>query len=116
VGVETIRFYQRRGLLPAPAGEAPGRRHYGPDDLRRLTFIRHAQTAGFTLGEIAELIELDRTEDRRRAREMAQERIAALSAKIAVLEGARRSLTRLARDCAGGTSGPCPILDAFDGQ
>ena len=118
VGVETVRFYQRRGLLidpqPMRTGGAPGRRHYGEDDLRRLRFIRSAQRAGFTLDEIARLIELDRDNDRATAQAMARERIAALDAKIAELEASRDALTRLARDCAGGGKGPCPILAAFD--
>jgi len=114
VGVETVRFYQRKGLLDGPRGDAPGGRHYGPDEVRRLRYIRRAQAAGFTLAEIAELIALDQTDDRPRARTMAKERIAALDAEIARLEEARRSLTRLARDCAKGGDGPCPILAAFD--
>jgi len=113
VGVETVRFYQRKGLLTVPRGDAPGGRHYDGDDLRRLRYIRQAQTAGFTLAEIAELIDLDRADDRPRAREMARERIAALDAQIATLQAARASLARLARDCAKGGAGPCPILDAF---
>jgi MerR family mercuric resistance operon transcriptional regulator len=114
VGVETVRFYQRKGLLTVPRGEAPGGRHYGEDDVKRLRYIRHAQVAGFTLTEIAELIELDRTDDRPRARAMAAERIAALDDQIAKLQAARESLARLARDCARGGDGPCPILGAFE--
>ena len=114
VGVETVRFYQRKGLLETPRGETAGQRHYGSDDVRRLRYIRQAQTAGFTLAEIAELIDLDRKDDRARAREMARERIAALDEQIATLEEARRSLARLAKDCAKGGEGPCPILAAFD--
>jgi MerR family mercuric resistance operon transcriptional regulator len=114
VGVETVRFYQRKGLLPVPRGDAPGGRHYGEADVKRLRYIRQAQVAGFTLAEIAELIDLDRADDRPRAREMARERIAALDEEIAKLQAARESLARLARDCAKGGDGPCPILDAFD--
>ncbi|WP_120715740.1 MerR family transcriptional regulator [Tsuneonella amylolytica] len=114
VGVETVRFYQRKGLLASPAGDAAGGRHYGPDDVRRLRYVRGAQAAGFTLAEIAELIHLDRIDDRPRAREMARERIAALDLEIARLEQARASLSRLAADCAKGGAGPCPILAAFD--
>jgi MerR family mercuric resistance operon transcriptional regulator len=114
VGVETVRFYQRKGLLAAPRGEAAAGRHYGSDDVRRLRYIRQAQTAGFSLADIAELIDLDRRDDRPRAREMARERIAALDEKIAALDEARRSLARLAKDCARGGDGPCPILAAFD--
>ena len=119
VGVETVRFYQRRELLsdprPSRSGGAPGRRHYGEDDVRRLRFVRSAQRAGFTLGEIARLIELDRDNDRATARAMARERIAALDAQIGELEISRDALAKLARDCAGGANGPCPILAAFDG-
>jgi MerR family mercuric resistance operon transcriptional regulator len=114
VGVETVRFYQRKGLLTVPRGEAPGGRHYGEDDVKRLRYIRQAQVAGFTLAEIAELIELDRTDDRSRARAMAAERIAALDDQIVKLQAARESLARLARDCAKGGDGPCPILGAFE--
>ena len=114
VGVETVRFYQRKGLLDTPRGGAPGWRHYGADDVRRLRYIRKAQTAGFTLSEIAELIDLDRADDRPRARDMARERIAALDARIAELTAARASLAKLAKDCARGGAGPCPILAAFD--
>ena len=114
VGVETVRFYQRKGLLEAPKGDAAAGRHYGDEDVRRLRYIRHAQTAGVTLAEIGDLIELDRTDDRPRARDMARERIAALDVEIARLDKARSSLAKLAKDCAKGGAGPCPILAAFD--
>jgi MerR family transcriptional regulator, mercuric resistance operon regulatory protein len=112
VGVETIRFYQRRGLLATPTREGAIRR-YGSEDVRRLRFIRQAQTAGFTLEEIGELLELDAGNDRPRARELARARIAALDERIAELQRARDSLRTLARECAGGSSGPCPILTSF---
>ncbi|MGZ8336542.1 MAG: MerR family transcriptional regulator, partial [Allosphingosinicella sp.] len=76
VGVETVRYYQRRGLLDVPPRLGTIRR-YGLDDLRRLRFIRRAQAAGFTLEEISELLALDATDDRARVREMATGRIAA---------------------------------------
>ena len=113
VGVETIRFYQRRDLLRTPA-RGGGIRHYGRDDVRRLRFIRQAQAAGFTLEEIRELLELDAGEDRGRARELAKARIEALDAKIADLQRARDALRRLARECGAGSTGPCPILASFD--
>ena len=113
VGVETVRFYQRKGLLRTP-DRAGGFRHYGDEDLRRLRFIRQAQTAGFTLGEIAELLELDAGEDRSRARELAEARVKALDARIAEMERARDALRRLANECRGGGRGACPILKSFD--
>lgn len=118
VGVETVRYYQRRGLLADPRPHktgVAGIRHYGPDEERRLRFIRSAQAAGFTLEEIAELLHLDSTDDRPRAREMARSRIEALDAKIAELERARQSLAKLAKECGAGGRGPCPILSAFEG-
>jgi len=119
VGVETVRYYQRRGLLetpdrPAGGGLGGGVRRYGSEDVRRLRFIRSAQAAGFTLEQIAELLRLDAGEDRPRARQLAQERIAALDAKIAELTAARASLRRLAQECGEGAAGPCPIIAAFE--
>jgi len=113
VGVETVRYYQRRGLLAVPA-RAGSVRRYGAEDVRRLRFIRRAQAAGFTLEEIGELIALDRTHDRARVRELAGERLGALDAKIADLRQSRAALERLRATCAAGSQGPCPILEAFD--
>ena len=119
VSVETVRYYQRRGLLQTPdrpsgAGQAGGVRRYDDGHVRRLRFIRSAQAAGFTLEQIGELLALDATEDRARARELARERIAALDARIAELEKARASLRRLAHECSSGSAGPCPILTSFE--
>ena len=114
VGVETVRYYQRRGLLPEPARPPGEVRRYGKEDVKRLKFIRSAQAAGFTLAEIGELIALDASDDRARARELAQARVAAIDVKIADLKEARDALAGLATDCASKRSGPCPILRAFE--
>jgi MerR family mercuric resistance operon transcriptional regulator len=114
VGVETVRYYQRRGLLAVPPSAGTVRR-YDAGDVRRLRFIRRAQAAGFTLEQIRELLALDRTGDRARVRELAAERVAALDARIAELEQSRTALERLRSTCASGRKGPCPILEAFDG-
>ena len=119
VGVETVRYYQRRGLMNEPprsggTGLTGGIRRYGAEDLRRLRFIRSAQAAGFTLDQIAELIALDSTHDRTRALELAGERIAALDRKIDELVRARAALQHLAHECRSGGAGPCPIIAAFD--
>lgn len=113
VGVETVRYYQRRGLLVEPTRDA-GIRRYGDDDVRRLRFIRSAQAAGFTLEEIGELLGLDAVDDRTRARDLAEARIAAIDAKIVEMQAARSSLDRLARACVDGPSGACPIIIAFE--
>ena len=113
VGVETVRYYQRRGLLGTP-DRAGGIRRYGEEDVRRLRFVRSAQAAGFTLEQIGELIELDAGEDRDRARTLARAQIAILDARIGELTSARKALTHLADACGATSTGPCPILSAFD--
>lgn len=119
VGVETVRFYQRRGLLgkpdrPESGGLAGGVRRYDEGDVRRLKFIRSAQGAGFTLEQIGELLRLDAGHDRARARELAAERLEALDLKIGELQAARDSLRRLASACHASEEGPCPIISAFE--
>ena len=119
VGVETVRFYQRRGLLDIPektggTGLIGGMRRYGEADLRKLRFIRGAKAAGFTLDQIGELLKLDAGDDRKRVRALATERVAALDEKIAELQAARSALAALARDCAVSDEGPCPIVQAFE--
>lgn len=124
VGVETVRYYQRRGLLETPArsggdGWGGGVRRYDEDDLRRLKFIRAAQGAGFTLDEIGELLALEASDDRVRVRTLARQRIDVLDEKIAQMTATRAALARLADQCAaseaGNDGGPCPILAAFEG-
>ena len=119
VGVETVRYYQRQGLMPLPerpqgGGISGGIRHYGRVDVERLRFIRSAQAAGFTLKQIARLIELDAMTDRTEARQMATNRLKALDAQIKELQRARASLKRLSEECAHEDGGPCPILKAFE--
>src|SRR5687768_6484272 len=114
VGVETVRYYQRRGLLPEPARPQGEVRRYGEQDVKRLRFIRSAQAAGFTLKEIGELLELSASDDRARARELAEARVAAIDEKIDELREARDALSGLASECAANQGGPCPILKAFD--
>lgn len=117
VGVETVRYYQRRGLLAVPSPVGGAVRRYGAADVRRLRFIKSAQAAGFTLAEIGELLALEGDRDRGAVRALALKRIDDLDLKIAELTAARTALSRLARDCAArenaGQAG-CPILTAFD--
>lgn len=118
VGVETVRYYQRRGLLEVPdrpaSGGLGGIRRYGKNDLQRLQFIRSAQKAGFTLEEIGRLLDFDRVEDRPAIRALAEGRIGQLEGRIRELKQARRALVRLVDECGGGSRGPCPIIEAFD--
>ena len=114
VGVETVRYYQRRGLLPEPARPRGEVRRYADVDIKRLRFIRSAQAAGFKLNEIKELLDLDAADDRARARELAAARVAALDAKIEEMRAARDALAELATTCAKKRDGPCPIITAFE--
>lgn len=119
VGVETIRYYQRRGLMGTPArsggeGWGAGIRRYDADDVRRLKFIRSAQASGFTLEEISELLALEESDDRPRVRALARQRIDVLDEKISQMTETRAALARLADQCAASEKGPCPILAAFD--
>ena len=116
VGVETVRFYQRRGLLfdPRPGQlRGAGRKHYADEDLKRLRFIRSAQRAGFTLTEIADLLAPVRA--RSEVRAIANARIENLDRQIAEMQAAREWLNELASECAKGRAGPCPIIAAFAG-
>jgi MerR family mercuric resistance operon transcriptional regulator len=119
VGVETVRYYQRRGLMGTPVrsggdGWGGGVRRYGEDEVRRLKFIRAAQASGFTLEEISELLALEESDDRIRVRALARQRIDALDEKIAQMTETRAALARLADQCAASDVGPCPILTAFE--
>lgn len=118
VGIETIRYYQRQGVLNIPplAKEfSSGRvRRYGEQDIRRLQFILSAKKAGFTLREIKELLDLDAKNDRKRVRCIAQTRITKLDIQIAELTEARESLYRLIKECKKADSALCPILVAFE--
>lgn len=115
VGVETVRFYQRRGLLPVPKPNSTKYREYDGPLLQRLRFIRQAQLAGFTLTEIKELIRLDRTADRLRIQKLAGAKLDELNARIAELQTVARSLTTLVHHCQHARPGePCPIIEAFD--
>lgn len=117
VGVETLRFYERKGLLAKPPRSRSGYRAYPREALRRVLFIRRAKDLGFTLREIAELLSL-RVHPRKSCadvRAIARERIADVDARIAELARIKAALERLERACRGkGPTGACPILDAIE--
>lgn len=99
VGVETVRYYQRRGLLREPE-RAYGRiRRYGPGDVVRLHFIRSAKELGFSLDEVAELLQLDDGTDCDQARALAEKKLSAVRQKIAGLRRMERVLSELVRAC-----------------
>ena len=110
VGVETVRYYQRRGLLAEPPATS-GYRRYDAMHLERLNFIRRAQGVGFTLEEIAELMTLNDTRDHRLARSLASEKIRSIETRIEQLGKVADALRHLVRECeCGGQEMPCPII------
>jgi MerR family transcriptional regulator, copper efflux regulator len=116
VNVETVRYYERRGLLPQPPRRASGYRQYSQADLAYLQFIRRAQTLGFSLKEIAELLAMrvDPTMSCHDVREQAAHKLADVDAKIHALEDIKVALQRLIALCSGeGPISACPILDAL---
>ena len=117
VGVETVRFYERQGLIDKPPRPTSGYRHYSMDAVRRLRFIKRAKELGFTLKEIAELLSLRMRPNTCCAdiREEADSKIAAIERKIQDLQGVRNALQRLADGCHDQDSlEQCPILNALD--
>ncbi len=111
VGVETIRYYQRRGLINEPKRPPGGFRRYGSNDLTRLKSIRHTQQLGFSLDEINELLSLNAHKDRNKARELAEEKIALIDSRIRELEVMRKVLAELVDSCSRADKTlPCPIL------
>ena len=117
VGVETVRFYERRGLIRQPERPMSGRRTYPPETVARIRFIRRAKDLGFTLKEIAELLELRVDPDGNcadvRARALAK--VADIDRKIEALGRMREALARLASACRGrGPTSECPILEAME--
>ena len=112
VNVETVRYYQRRGLLREPNKPAGGQRRYSPAVLQQIGFIRRAQQLGFSLEEVKGLMEL--ADARRDASGMAEQKYESLGARIAQLEGMRRELKRLIQACKRKPRGaPCPFLAAL---
>ena len=115
VNVQTVRYYERRGLLDDPRGRERGYREYTDATLERLRFIKRAQELGFTLAEIGELLtlRLDRHTTAADVKARAEEKIAEIEAKLRDLERIRHALTHLARQYHSGR-GPvsdCPLLD-----
>lgn len=119
VGVETIRFYEREGLLAEPARLASGYRQYPPEAVDRVRFIRRAQRLGFKLGEVKELLALRENPEAgcRDVREKATAKLTDIDARIADLQAMRADLARLVARCEGeGPASGCPILTAIGGE
>ena len=102
VGVETVRYYQRRGLLAEPQRRPGGVRRYGTDAVTRLGFIRRAQDVGFTLDEVKTLLKLGETPNCRGARTLAAQKLEVVQARLRDLQRVRRALTELIERCDAG--------------
>ena len=117
VNIETIRYYERRGLIPNPPRNESGHRQYSQESVRRTEFIKRAQTLGFSLKEISELLSL-RVEPGRTCEDIksrTEAKILDIKHRIADLEQMEIALTKLASQCNGrGSIGKCPILEALD--
>ena len=114
VNVETVRYYQRLGLLDTPQKVGAVRR-YGQQHLHTLSFIQNAKQADFTLREIAALIALDASTDHQKARSIAAQKIAAIDKKLAALTKAKTSLLQVITECErSAPNAPCAILQKFD--
>ncbi|GAB7545003.1 MerR family transcriptional regulator [Cupriavidus sp. 8B] len=114
VGVETVRYYHRCGLLPVPQ-RAPGAiRQYPRESLQRLIFIRRAQALGFTLDEIRALLQLNDGSTCGTARTLAERKLQAVEARLLELQALRTDLHRLIGQChANGGTGSCPLIDTL---
>lgn len=113
VGVETIRYYQRRRLLPVPPS-AGAVRHYPVALVRRVHFVKKAQAVGFTLEEIGTLLDLADGSNRRRVQAVTAARLAQINGKLADLARMQAALAHLLHEClTTGEVHPCPIIDAL---
>jgi len=117
VNLETVRYYERRGLLAKPPRSASGYRLFPSDAARRLKFIRRSQELGFSLAEIRELLSLRVSPNAKSAdvRRRAEAKIADIDARIKSLDSMKATLRKLTKVCAGcGPVAECPILESLD--
>ena len=110
VNVETIRYYQRRGLLNEPEKPVRGYRRYPAEIAKRVSFIKRAQALGFTLEEVIGLLRLDAATACAETRELAAHKLSLIEQKLTELGAMRRGLARLVAKCDSGGNSACPII------
>lgn len=118
VNIETIRYYEKIGVMPAPDRSASGYRLYGPDHLKRLSFVRRSRQLGFSLDEIRSLLRLVDGDAYTctQVRELTLDHVAEIRRKITDLKRLKRVMEEMAAQCSGGRAPECAIVDAlFDG-
>jgi MerR family mercuric resistance operon transcriptional regulator len=118
VGVETVRFYERQGLIDEPPRRLSGYRQYPPETVSRVRFIRHAKELGFSLKEIKELQELRIDPDAtcHDVRQRTRAKIQQIEEKIRSLQRIQQALQKLEAACDGaGSVSTCPVLNALEG-
>ena len=113
VNVETIRYYQRRGLLEEPAKPLNGQRRYSLELAKRVRFIKRAQALGFTLAEIGQLLLLNEARSCKTTRTLAAHKLELIDGKMADLGAVRKALGKLVQQCDAGDGANCPIIDAL---
>lgn len=114
VNIDTIRYYERNGLMPKPSRRPSGYREYAASDADRLRFILRAKHLGFTLAEIGELLSLSADRDVRGVKRRAESRLEQVERKIRALQRVRRALKALSEACPGaGDLERCPIIAAL---
>lgn len=119
LNVESVRYYERRGLIPEPRRSKSGYRLYSQEAIARINFIKRAKTLGFSLSEISELLSLrvDPESTCRMVRTRAREKTADIESKIETLQDMKRALVKLTASCRGsGPTSECPILDFLQPQ
>jgi MerR family mercuric resistance operon transcriptional regulator len=115
VGVQTIRYYERRGLIPQPTQKIGAYRRYDGKHVARIRFIKRAQELGFTLEEVESLLELEDGTNRTRVQEIASARLEQIRERIRSLTRMERTLSHLLEHCRSGTAMACPIIEALSG-
>lgn len=117
VNIETIRYYQRRGLLDEPPKPLGGHRRYAPEQAKRVRFIKRAQALGFTLDEVGALLTLDAASACGETRALAVRKLGLIEQKMADLTAMRQALGGLVQQCDAGDGGAnCPIIDVLAGE
>lgn len=115
INIETIRYYERVGLLPKVARSESGYRQYRPPDADRLRFVRRARDLGFSLDDVRRLLDLSdrRSKSCRRVQDIANQHLVEVRAKMADLARMEKVLATLVSACAEGTMPDCPLLETL---